>query len=172
MRFLRSSITVKITLLVLGSTCLVLALVLHRSYTNSRDLIRQEAETSARNLTVALGNKIEQEFLLVAKAVQDLTSSLETVSWDEEISLEQIRRMVQQTPRARGIVVAFLPFEFKPGIERFAPYFRWSKGEIRFDQLGTRASYDYFAKDWFRISRDQGKAVWIEPYADEGGGQE
>ncbi len=171
MRFLRSSITIKISLLVLSSTCLVLALVLGRSYTNSRDLIRQEAEISARNLTVALGNKIEQEFLVVAKAVQDLTSSLETLPWNEETLLNQIRRMVQQTPRAHGIVVAFLPFEFKPGVEMYAPYFRWSEGEIRFDQLGTRASYDYFAKDWFRVSRDQGKAVWTEPYVDEGAGR-
>ena len=170
MRFLRSSITVKISLLVLGSTCLVLALVLGKSYINSRDLIRQEAETSARNLTLALGNKIEQEFLVVAKAVQDLTSSLETIPWDEEILLNEIRRMVRQTPGAHGIVVAFLPFEFKPGIEKFAPYFSRSKGEIRFDQLGT-ASYDYFAKDWFRISRDQEKAVWTEPYVEEGGGR-
>ena len=95
MRFLRGSITVKITLLVLGSTCFVLALVLGRSYINSRDLIQQEAETSARNLTVALGNKIEQEFLIVAKAVQDLTSSLESVQWDEEILWNHIRRMVR-----------------------------------------------------------------------------
>jgi len=170
MRFLRSSITVKISLLVLSSSCLVLALVLGRSYTSSRDLIRQEAETSAKNLTVALGNKIEQEFLVVAKAVHDLTSSLETVPWDEEILLNEIRRMVRQTPSAHGILAGFLPFEFKPGIERYAPYFFWSKGEIGFNQLGT-ASYDYFSKDWFRISRDRGKAVWTEPYVDEGGGR-
>jgi len=170
MRFLRSSITLKISLLVLGSTCIVLALVLGRSYTNSRDLIRQEAETSGTNLTAALGNKIEQEFLVVAKAVQDLTSSLENVPWDEKTFLELIRQMVRQTPQAHGIVVAFLPYEFKPGIERYAPYFRRSKGEIRFDQMGT-TSYDYFAKDWFRIARDQQKAVWIEPYVDEGAGR-
>jgi class 3 adenylate cyclase len=170
MRFLRSSVTLKISLLVLSSTCFVLALVLGRSYTNSRDLIRQEAEISARNLTVALGNKIEQEFLIVAKAVEDLTSSLETVPWDEEFLLNHIRRMVRQTPGAHGIVVAFLPFEFKPGIERYAPYFSWSKGEIHLTQLGA-ASYDYFAKDWFRISRDRGKAVWTEPYVEEGVGR-
>ena len=156
MRFLRSSIMLKVTLLVLSSTCLVLALVLERSYTNSRDLIREEAENSAKNLTVSLGNKIEQEFLVVAKAVQDLTSSLETVPWDEETLLNQIRRMVRQTPQIHGIVVAFLPFEFKPGIERYAPYFSRSEGDISFRQLGT-GSYDYFTKDWFRISREQGK---------------
>jgi len=168
LRFLRSSITIKIGLLVLSGTCLVLALVLERSYTHSRGLILQEAETSARNLTVALGNDIEQEFMVVAKAVEDLTSALEIFPWDEETLLNQIQRMVRETPKAHGIGVAFLPFEFKPGIESYAPYFYWSKGEIHFNQLGT-ASYDYFAKDWFRISRDQGKPVWIEPYFDESG---
>jgi class 3 adenylate cyclase len=160
----------KVTLLVLSSACLVLALVLERSYTNSRNLIREEAENSAKNLTVSLGNKIEQEFLVVAKAVQDLTSCLETVSWDEETLLNQIRRMVRQTPQIHGIVVAFLPFEFKPGIERYAPYFSRSKGDISFRQLGT-GSYDYFTKDWFRISRDQGKPTWNEPYFDKAGGR-
>jgi len=170
MRSLRSSITLKIVLLILGSTSLVFALVLNRSYTNSRDLIRQEAQISATNLTLALGNKIEQEFLVVFKAVQNLISSLETLHWDEETLLNQIYRMVQQTPRADGIVVAFLPFEFKPGMERFAPYFSRSKGEIRFNQLGA-GSYDYFTENWFQIPLDEKKGVWIEPYFDKGGGR-
>lgn len=170
MTYLRSSITLKISLLVLSSTCFVLALVLGKSYTNSRDLIHREAETSAKNLTAALGNKIEQEFLVVAKAVQDLTSSLETGSWDEDVLLNQIRGMVRQTPKAHGIVVAFLPFEFKPGIERYAPHFSRSGGKIRFNQLGT-TSYDYFDKNWFRICLDEKKAVWTEPYVDEGAGR-
>jgi class 3 adenylate cyclase len=161
---------IKVTLLVLSSACLVLALVLERSYTNSRNLIREEAENGAKNLTVSLGNKIEQEFLVVAKAVQDLTSSLETVPWDEETLLNQIRQMVRQTPQIHGIVVAFLPFEFKPGIERYAPYFSRSKGDISFRQLGT-GSYDYFTKDWFRISRDKGTSAWNEPYFDKDGGR-
>lgn len=170
MRFLRSSITLKISLLVLGSTCIVLGLILDRSYTNSRKLLREEAEHGATNLTLALGNKVEQEFLVVAKAVQDLTSSLEAAPWDEENLLNQVRQMVAKTPRAHGIVVAFLPFEFKPGMEKYAPSFSRSKGEIHFNQLGT-ASYDYFAKEWFRICLDQKKPVWTEPYFDKTGGR-
>lgn len=170
MRFLRSSITLKISLLVLGSTCIVLGLILDRSYTNSRKLLREEAEHGATNLTLALGNKVEQEFLVVAKAVQDLTSSLEAAPWDEETLLNQVRQMVAKTPRAHGIVVAFLPFEFKPGMEKYAPSFSRSKGEIHFNQLGT-ASYDYFAKEWFKICLDQKKPVWTEPYFDKTGGR-
>ncbi len=81
---IRNSIAVKIALLVLGSTCLVLALVLGVNYSRSKELIRQEAEQSARNLTLSLANEIEQEFLLVAQAVDDLAAFMETSAWDEE----------------------------------------------------------------------------------------
>ncbi len=170
MRFLRSSIMLKITLLVLGGTCFVLAFVLGMSYTKSRDLIRQEAETSAINLTAALRNDIEQEFLIVAKAVDDLTSSLEVFNWDEQTLLNRIRRMVGDTTKLHGIAVAFLPFEFDSKIEKYAPYFFWSEGDIVSRQLETM-SYDYFAKDWFRISRELGKSVWTDPYFDKEGGR-
>lgn len=170
MRFLRNSIMLKITLLVLSSTLLVLAFVLGSSYTNSRDLIRQEAENSATNLTLALGNDIEQEFMLVAKAVDDLASSLEIFNWDEQSLVDRIRRMVKETEKLHGITVAFLPFEFNPMAEKYAPYYFWSKGEVIFKQLGVE-SYDYFSKDWFRIPRELGKPVWTDPYFDEDGGR-
>lgn len=170
MRFLRSSIMLKITLLVLSSTCFVLAFVLGMSYTNSCDLIRQEAETSAINLTAALRNDIEQEFMIVAKAVDDLTSSLEIFNWDEQTLLNRIRRMVRETNKLHGIAVAFLPFEFNSKIEKYAPYFFWSEGDILFRQL-EMGSYDYFAKDWFRISRELGKPAWTDPYFDKDGGR-
>jgi len=165
----RSSITVKIGLLVLGSTCLVLALVLERSYTNSRELIRQEAETSARNLVSALANEIEQEFLVVARAAEDLASFLETGQWDEQTLPNQIKRMVRRNPRIFGSTVAFQPFAFKPGVERYAPYFYKSQGGIKFKQLGT-ADYDYFNKDWFKVTKRLKIPVWSQPYLDEGGG--
>jgi len=166
---MRSSITLKIALLVLGSTCLVLALVLVRSYTNSRELIRQEAEIAARNLTSSLAHEIEKEFLLVAKAAGDLASFLETGQWDDETLLNQIKCMVKHNEKVYGSAVAFLPFRFKPGVERYCPYFYRSDEGIVFEQLGTPA-YDYLSKDWFRIPAETGKGEWSKPYFDEGGG--
>ncbi len=166
MRFIRNSITVKISLLVFSSACLVLAVVLGWIYYNSRDLIQEEAEATARNLTRALGNAIEQEFQVVAKSVDDLAASLETFSWDEQTLLRRVERMVRETPKAQGIGVAFLPFKFKPDVEKYAPHFFWSKGEIAFNQLGDRA-FDYFSRDWFRFAVERGKPVWIEPYFDK-----
>lgn len=169
MTALRNSITVKIALLVLGSTCLVLALVLGVNYSRSRELIRQEAEKSARNLTSSLAREIEQEFLVVSQAVDDLTAFLASSTWDEQALLNHIKRTVTKNGEVFGSTVAFLPYAFEPHLERFAPYFFKAEGEIKFEQLGTD-SYDYFSKDWFRSPVRLRQAIWTEPYFDEGGG--
>jgi sigma-B regulation protein RsbU (phosphoserine phosphatase) len=165
----RKSITLKISLLVLGTTCLVFALVVEQMYTNSRDLIREEAEQSGRNLVNSLANQIEQDFLVVAKAADHLASVLETGIADQEDLLSHIKRTVTQTPELYGSAVAFLPFSYRPAIERYAPYFYKSGGGVHFVQLGTE-SYNYFEKDWFRATANTGKPGWSEPYFDEGGG--
>jgi class 3 adenylate cyclase len=166
---LRKSITAKITLLLLGSTCLILALVLGVNYSKSRELIRQEAENTAKNLTLSLANEIEQEFLLVAQAVDDLTAYLEASTWDQEALLNHIRQMVTRNGRVFGSTVAFLPYAFEPQVEKFAPYFFRTKDGIKFEQLGTD-SYDYFSKNWFQVPIKMRKAGWTDPYFDEGGG--
>lgn len=166
---MRSSIALKVSLLVLGSTCLIFALVLLRSYTNSRELIRAEAETSARNLTALLANDIEQEFLIVETATKNLAGSLEIGTWDEKRLLERIKKMVSQNSPVYGSTVAFEPDTFKPGVKLFAPYFYRSKEGIKFEQLGTE-SYNYFSKEWFALPMKLRKPAWSEPYFDEGGG--
>ncbi len=169
MKALRKSIAVKIALLVLGSTCLVLALVLGINYGRSRELIRQEAENSALNLTSSLAREIEQDFLLVAQAVDDLSAFLEASTWDEQDLINHIKRTLTRNGRIFGSTVAFLPYAFEPHLERFAPYFFRAEGGIKFEQLGTD-SYDYFSKDWFRAPVKLRQAIWTDPYFDEGGG--
>jgi class 3 adenylate cyclase/predicted small secreted protein len=166
---IRKSIAAKIGLLVLGSTCLVLALVLERSYINSRDLIRQEAETSARHQVKSLASEIEQEFLVVATAVQSLASFLETGTWDQETLLKHMQRMVRTNAKIFGSAVAFKPFTFKPDVERYAPYVFKDQGGIKHEQLDSD-SYDYLDKPWFTRPEKLKKPVWSKPYFDEGGG--
>ena len=166
---LRQSVALKISLLVLGSTCLVLALLVDLMYTGARELIREEAENTARHLVLSLANEVEQEFLVVAEAADQLTSSLGISGWSQETLLSQIRATVNRNPKIYGSTAAFLPFEFEPKIERYAPYFCKSGEGMTFVQLGTQA-YNYFEKDWFCIPAMTGKACWSEPYFDEGGG--
>ncbi|MDQ7784444.1 MAG: adenylate/guanylate cyclase domain-containing protein [Desulfomonilaceae bacterium] len=165
----RNSITVKISLLVLGSTCLVLALVVELMYTSSRDLIREEAKQSGLNLVMSLANQIEQDFLVVAKAADHFASLVESGTFGEEALLGHMKRTVTNTPELYGSATAFLPFRYKPTVERYAPYFYKSDTGVDFVQLGTE-SYNYLEKDWFRVPVNTRKPAWSEPYFDEGGG--
>jgi sigma-B regulation protein RsbU (phosphoserine phosphatase) len=166
---IRNSVTLKIGLLVLGSSCLVLALVMYRSYVNSRELIREEAEKGARYLTASLADQLEQEFLLAGKAAEDLATFLEVGGWDEKTLEKRLRLLVMRNKPVFGSTVAFLPYQFKRGVKLYAPYYCKSKSGIRFEQLGA-GSYDYLKKDWFRIPVEEGRPVWSKPYVDRGGG--
>lgn len=169
MTFLSQSITLKIMLLVLGSTCIVLALVVNLMYTTSRILIREEAEISAKNMVTALANQVEQEFLLVSNTADQLASSLEIGAWSEDALLDQLKMAVSRNDKMYGSAVAFPPFTFNSMLERFAPYYYRSGDKIIFVQLGTE-SYNYFHKDWYRLPATEKKPVWTEPYFDAGGG--
>src|SRR5208283_2859397 len=113
--------------------------------------------------------EIEQDFLLVAQAVDDLSAFLEESPWDEQALLNHIKRTVTRNGRVFGSTVAFLPYAFEPHQERFAPYFFRAEDGVKFEQLGTD-SYDYFSKDWFRAPVNLRQAIWTDPYFDEGGG--
>ncbi|MBM3890773.1 MAG: HAMP domain-containing protein [Verrucomicrobia bacterium] len=52
----------------------------------------------------------------------------------------------------------------------FAPYVFRKEGRFQFVNLGVGA-YDYCSQDWYLIPRETGKAVWTDPYYDEGGGE-
>ena len=69
-----SSIGLKITVLVLCGASLVFALALAYSYSYSRRIILDEAEKSARSLTLSVARRIEQEFRAAAKVPKGLAA--------------------------------------------------------------------------------------------------
>jgi adenylate cyclase len=103
----RQSIAWKISLLVLGSTFLVLALVAELMYTGARELIREEAENTARYLVSSLADEVEQEFLVVAEAADQLACSLGISGWGQETLLSRISATVKRNPRILGAQVNF-----------------------------------------------------------------
>ncbi len=63
----RSSILLKMALLVAGGTSVVFALVLMYSYRYSRQIILDESEKNARNLAFSVARRVGQEFRAVEK---------------------------------------------------------------------------------------------------------
>jgi phosphoserine phosphatase RsbU/P len=167
---LRSSIMIRMALLVLFGTLAVLAFVLVYSEIYSRDIIFRNAETSASDLASSRALQMDEELRSVTKVIQNLAISLECGAWNETDLLALIRRVAKDNKEIVGSAIAFEPNEFRADLERFAPYYFKDKNDIKFIQLGGD-SYDYFDKDWYRIPRDMKKSVWSAPYYDEGGAE-
>lgn len=167
----RNSIVSKMTLLVMGGTSVVFALVVAYSYTYSRKIILEEAEQNARNLTLSVTRRIEQEFRAVRKVPEGLAEYLRINPCDNnETLLRLIRNMVGDNPEVFGGAVAFEPGAFIPGLHAYCPYYYRTDTGLRYLQLAT-PTYDYFQKDYYHLVKLLRKPIWTEPYFDEGGGQ-
>jgi sigma-B regulation protein RsbU (phosphoserine phosphatase) len=156
-------------LLMLSGTSLVFALVLGYSYYYSRKIILDEAEMKARNLTLSVANKIEQEFRAVTKVPQHLASFLKTNDYNRTTLGRIIREMVADNPEVFGSAVGFESNAFEEGVQSYSPYYYRTRNGLKYLQLGS-ASYNYFQRDWYHIPKVLKEPVWIEPYFDRGGG--
>ena len=91
---LKKSITVQMTLLVLGSTALVLALVETYSYVHTRNMILESGKSVAIHLTRSMTRRIEQEFRAVEKVPETLALTLATTPVQEEAELKLLLNSV------------------------------------------------------------------------------
>ena len=157
-----SSISLKITVLVLCGTSIVFSLALAYSYSYSRRIILDEAEKSARSLTLSVARRIEQEFRAAAKVPKGLAAVLEASNPDKETLLRIIGRMVEESREIYGSAVAFEPGAFEKDLHWFAPYYFKGKSGITYEQLGSE-SYDYFTKDWYHLPKVLKAPVWTDP---------
>ena len=166
---LRSSITLKMAALVAGGTSIVFSLVLAYSYAYSRKLIISEAESNARNLTLSVARRIEQEFRAVEKVPRNLASLLATTRVDHETLLMLLRREVADNPELFGAGAGFEPWALDARDKGFCPYWHRSDIGITFAELSA-AGYDYRQRDWYQIPRELAVPCWSQPSFDEGGG--
>ena len=96
---LRSSIAIKLALLVMGGSVAVFSLVLAYSYTSSRQIILDQAKDNALNLALSMSRRIEQDFRAVAKLPMSLAGVLENSDLDEKTKaqIERGRRLTELT---------------------------------------------------------------------------
>lgn len=165
------SILFKMTLLVLGGTSIVFGLVLFYSYTNSRRIILTEAEKTARNLSLSVARRLEQEFRAVSKVPENLGRVLEIRPGNSKKRLHTlIALLVESNEEVFGSTVAFEPQAFDRSLRSYAPYFYRTDLGLGYEQLAA-SSYDYFQRDWYYIPKVLRAPIWTEPYFDVGGGE-
>jgi sigma-B regulation protein RsbU (phosphoserine phosphatase) len=149
---------------------LVLGFVVWNASRRSFDRVAAQTEQLSRLSARTYAGELETALSRVQKIPEMIGRTLETGELDTPEKIETfLRRVVEKNPDVYGSCIAFKPNGLGSDINAYAPYYyRGPDGPI-FEQL-AKPDYNYFQWDWYRIPRDEGRAMWTEPYFDEGGG--
>lgn len=164
----RRGLAFKLALFILTSTAVIFLLAFGYSYIYLRSQILKDAEANAASLTMATVNKIEAVLKGVEKVPSYISHSLTTQKLEGPALKEQMKNFISANPEIYGSAVAFEPLAFDGKSFFFAPYVYRSNNRFEAIQLGND-EFNYFNQDWYQVPKELGRAVWSEPYFDEGG---
>jgi len=156
---------------ILGATAVMFAVVFSYSYFISRKIIKNQVEEQARAIVTATVNKLDQVFFSTIKVPLNIAQFLENNPPQNESELyDYIRAVLKSNPEIFGCCIAYEPNIFKKNFFYFAPYCYRKDNSFECFNLGNETN-QYFYQDWYQIPKEIKKAIWTEPYFDEGGGK-
>lgn len=147
----------------------IFSIAFYYTYTNTRTILEQDAEFRASVVTDLTISRISSVIRPVEQVPYTLSSALEAKDPDYAMIHELASEFVLDDTVVFGSAIAFEPYMFDSKRYRYCPYVFETRHALLEKDLSS-AEYDYFNKDWYRIPKMLGKAVWSEPYYDEGGG--
>jgi hypothetical protein len=128
----------------------------HRAATQRQAmaLAAQQVDTMALRITHSLA--------VVEQATRDMLPLIEANMQPDSL-LAYTRRVVERHPYINGCSITMEPGYFATMGRNFSAY------SVRdADTIATviEGDYDYYSKEWYRLPRERGKAVWVDPYDD------
>jgi sigma-B regulation protein RsbU (phosphoserine phosphatase) len=168
--FFQSSLTSRLNFLL--AICII-GMVLVTSgvdYQLSKRVLLDEVASETEAIIADTLSDLETHLAGIERATALFAAILEQRAYPES----EIEQMLQLVVRGRsdifGTTVALDP-RMASSRQGFAPYYHHGvHGDLKYVNLAVGAN-DYPNQTWFREPRVQGKAVWSEPYFDEGGGR-
>ena len=166
---IRRQMILLIALPTLAVYVVILGLATLYSYRESR----QSVERAMRQLASSYASRFDGRLREAAQIAESNAAFMQTVgSLPEEKIYQQLQRGVEQSPLVYGACMAFEPGTVRPADELFAPYVCRSGEGFRRVNI-DRSVYDWYrdpAYTWYTQPKSLGRAVWSEPYFDEGAG--
>jgi sigma-B regulation protein RsbU (phosphoserine phosphatase) len=127
-----------------------------------------------RAVTSGRACRVDERFSSGAQVVQttvDLLSLGDKPTEDQIVKI--LRQNISKKPGIFGMCMAYDAGKYEPGRQFFAPYVYRDpsgKGLIATRIEPATGGYDYLQREWFTLPKRLKKAVWGEPYFDEGAG--
>ncbi|NLN59724.1 MAG: SpoIIE family protein phosphatase [Deltaproteobacteria bacterium] len=162
-------IAFKLSAIILISTTLIFLVAFIYNYTQTRKLVLKSVEKNTGHLALSTVHSIETILCSVDSAPRYLAASLEHMDCRRPDLLRHIEGIVRLNPEIYGSTVAFEPYAHDRASRDFSPYYSRQNGQVRLSWLGGD-NYRYHFWDWYILPKELNRAVWSEPYFDEGGG--
>jgi tRNA A-37 threonylcarbamoyl transferase component Bud32 len=122
-------------------------------------------------LTRQIAERIDADLRQLSAVPRTMAATLEQrTDWTEAQLDAWMRAELATDPRLFGTAAAFEPFQFEPRTQDFAYYVYSIHGDVRAKRLLPPDYRHYRSWDWYVAPVRAGKAVWSEPFVDEGGG--
>jgi sigma-B regulation protein RsbU (phosphoserine phosphatase) len=164
----KGKIATRLILIISLSTTLIVAVMLAVTQWRARQIIEQEVLANATNMTKAVASQIATVLEDTTWVVEKMANRLERASMSDAELQQMLQDALENNPQIYGSTASFEPGVLIDGTRRHAPYVYRKGDAIDFRKLED--SYNYLQQDWYRIPSAQGRALWSEPYFDEGGG--
>ena len=158
----------KLSLFILASTTMIFLVAFGYNYIETRYLVMKSVEEKARNLALSTVYRIETILRGVDGAPRYMAASLEDIDYSQPELIKQIENTVKLNPDIFGAAVAYEPYAYNLRSRDFCPYYSREKDRLKFSYLGGE-NYRYHFWDWYILPKELDRAVWSEPYFDEGG---
>ena len=170
MRFLpKGGLAIRYTRFFILAFLLVFSIAFYYTFTYTRTILDDDALQRASNITDLTISRISNVIRPVEQVPYTLSGALEADNPDYRMISNLAKEFVLDDTVVFGSAIAFEPYMHDKKHYRYCPYVFETRNRIIERNLSS-ADYDYFSKDWYRIPKLSGKAVWSEPYYDKGGG--
>ena len=166
-RFRSLATRLSFAIIILGTV--VFITVLGANYFLSRNLLEEYIGHLARSTASSTVNEIETVFSSVATSADSLATIVAKADISEEQIKGSIRAFIKINRDIYGMTVALEPHVLHQGIGEFSPYYFREEDKLGYSNLAAK-DYRYLLWDWYKLPKTNNRAIWTEPYFDEGGG--
>ena len=159
----------KLILYIFTSIAFIFSVIFLYNYSISKEIVEKNLKLNAEGLTMSTVLKVEKVLSTVQKIPDNFSKILMASDYSLEDQKKLLKLIVENNEEIYGAILAFEPYYTDSTRKYYAPYYHRKNGKIEYLNVGDE-DYDYFTLDWYQIPKMLNRAVWSEPYYDEGAG--
>lgn len=163
---IKYSFSARLNFHILFSLTLLFILAFGVFYHYSRRVIIKNAYEKFSNMAAKTNLRVTRLLRTVEKIPDNMGWLITGYVGQPDAIFDITRQIVHNNPEIFGCAIAFEPGYFPEKGDCFAPYSYMKGDSVVTTQLN--ADYDYYEKNWYRLTKENNRARWSRPYQDFG----